>query len=145
MGISLPAVALSLTLAAPAEIVFTTDSGLFSVKADGSGRAPLVTAPKGRFLDDAVWSPDGSRLVYSQSDDDTSRLMLKDAAGTHPVTTPPADASDGAPAWSPDGSTVAFTRLTLTEERLTTQSSRGTSPPAASASSSRRTGGRWTP
>ena len=121
MGISLPTLALSLTLAAPAEIVFNADGGLYSLKADGSGKTLLVAAPKGQSVGDAAWSPDGARLVYSQGDEDTSRLLLKDAAGTHPVTTPPADASDFAPTWSPDGHTLAFTRFTLTEERLTTQ------------------------
>ena len=42
MGITLSAIALSLTLAVPAEIAFTSDAGIYSLKADGSGRAPLV-------------------------------------------------------------------------------------------------------
>ena len=42
MGITLSAIAVSLAFATPAEIAFTSDRGIFSLKADGSGRAPLV-------------------------------------------------------------------------------------------------------
>ena len=122
MGITLPAIALSLAFAAPVEIAFTSNGGLFSLKADGSGRAPLVLKPKGEFLSDAAWSPDGTRLVYDQGDEDTSRLMLKDAAGTRELTTRRAGVSDAGAVWSPDGSTLLFTRFTLTETAITTQS-----------------------
>ena len=50
MGITLSAIAVSLALATPAEIAFTSDRGIFSLKADGSGRAPLVQAPKGEVV-----------------------------------------------------------------------------------------------
>ncbi|MBE2320633.1 hypothetical protein DVA67_032030 [Solirubrobacter sp. CPCC 204708] len=46
MGITWPAVALSPTLAAPAELTFRSDGVLFGLKVDGSGRAPLVAKPK---------------------------------------------------------------------------------------------------
>ena len=121
MGITLPAIAVSLALAAPAELAFTSEGGIFSLKADGSGRAPLVPAPKGEVVSGAAWSPDGTRLVYDQGDEDTSRLMLKDAAGTRELTSRRAGVSDASPVWSPDGSTLLFTRFTLTETAITTQ------------------------
>lgn len=121
MGISLPVFAASLSLAVPAEIAFTSDAGLFSVKADGSGQTLLAPAPKGKYLDEAAWSPDGTRLVYSQGDDDTAQLMLKDATGTRTLTPERAGTSEGWPAWSPDGSTIAFLRFTLGEESILTQ------------------------
>ncbi len=121
MGITLPAIAVSLALAAPAELAFTSEGGIFSLKADGSGRAPLVPAPKGEVVGGAAWSPDGTRLVYDQGDEDTSRLMLKDATGTRELTTRRAGVSDASPVWSPDGSTLLFTRFTLTETAITTQ------------------------
>ena len=121
MGITWPAIAVSLALAAPAELAFTSEGGIFSLKADGSGRAPLVPAPKGEVVGGAAWSPDGTRLVYDQGDEDTSRLMLKDATGTRELTTRRAGVSDASPVWSPDGSTLLFTRFTLTETAITTQ------------------------
>lgn len=120
MGISLSAFALSLTLAAPAELAFTSDTGIFSLKADGSGRVPIVLAPKGEFLTDAAWSPDGARLLYTQGGEDDSRLMITDTAGTHEITPKQANTSDVGPAWSPDGRTVAFMRFSTSKDSLTT-------------------------
>ncbi|MDA0171955.1 hypothetical protein OJ998_22835 [Solirubrobacter taibaiensis] len=117
----LETIALSLAFAMPAEIAFTSDTGIFSLKADGSGRAPLVLAPRGEVVSGAAWSPDGTRLVYDQGDEDTSRLMLKDATGTRELTTRRAGVSDLGAVWSPDGSTLLFTRFTLTETTITTQ------------------------
>jgi len=121
MGTFLPVITASLALAGPAEIAYTSDTGLFSVKADGTAPTPLAQAPKGEFLDEPVWSPDGARLVYTQGDEDSGRLMLKDATGVRPVTAPPKDASDGAPAWSPDGTRLVFSRFISTDESITTQ------------------------
>lgn len=120
MGTLLPVITASLALAAPAELTFTDVTGLSSLKADGSGQALLVPAPKGEFLDDPAWSPDGTRLVYSQGGEDDARLMLKDAAGIRELTPKRARTSDGWPAWSPDGSTVVFLRFTFGEETITT-------------------------
>ena len=121
MGITLSAIAVSLAFATPAEIAFTSDRGIFSLKADGSGRAPLVLAPKGEVVSGAAWSPDGTRLVYDQGDEDTSRLMLKDAGGTRELTTRRAGVADYGAVWSPDATRLLFARFAVTDEALTTQ------------------------
>lgn len=121
MGTSWSALAVTLSLAVPAEIAFTSGRNLSSVKADGSAPAPLVQAPRGESVDDAAWSPDGTRLVFGQGTEDGSRLMLEDAGGTRELAPLRAGVSDAWPAWSPDGTAIVFARISITEESLSTQ------------------------
>ena len=62
------------------------------------------------------WSPDGTRLVFSEADQRGSlQLHLIDADGTNDVqlTQFPAAQNAYQPAWSPDGTRVAFTFFTI--------------------------------
>ncbi len=59
-----------------------------------------------------TWSPDGSRLAFSEADQHgTLQLHLIDANGTHrmQLTHFPAGENATQPTWSPDGTRIAFT------------------------------------
>lgn len=108
-----------------AELAFVSDDRIYSLRADGSGRAPLV-APTARreSLSQPTWSPDGQTLAYVRSvqagreigDDDRSQIMLRTASGTTALTPLRKAVSDSAPAWSPDGTKLAFGRYVETKE-----------------------------
>jgi Tol biopolymer transport system component len=67
--------------------------------------------------DTPAWSPDGTKIVFSHTDDMTvdedninEQIWVMDADGghQHPLTTGPAP-KDQVPDWSPDGSRIAYT------------------------------------
>lgn len=66
--------------------------------------------------DNISWSPDGSRLAFSEADQFGSfQLHLIDAVGTHrtQLTHFPAAQNATEPTWSPDGTRIAFTFYTV--------------------------------
>lgn len=91
---------------------YSTISGITLIKS-GKPAEPLAsgTSPS--------WSPDGSKLVFSntQCDTDWETYYRCDSGGlvimnpeTREVTSPPNGALGLEPAWSPDGRMIAFTR-----------------------------------
>lgn len=79
--------------------------GIYAIKADGSD-VTLLTKKPGRRIDPS-WSPDGTKLAYSDFDDDLDIYVLDLETGKErQVTDSPAD--DTSPAWSPDGTKLAF-------------------------------------
>jgi Tol biopolymer transport system component len=79
--------------------------GIYAMKADGSDVELLTKEPGPRIS--PSWSPDGTKLAYSDSDDDLDIYVLDLATGEeHRVTDNPTD--DFSPAWSPDGSRLVF-------------------------------------
>jgi Tol biopolymer transport system component len=82
-----------------------------------TGHTRLLTTCKGCGIFDYIsWSPDGSRLAFSQADQRGSlQLYLIDADGTHmtQLTHFPAAQNATQPTWSPDGTRIAFTVFTI--------------------------------
>lgn len=93
------------------------NGGIFTVRADGTGNRKIL-----RFSNDPVWSPDGTRLLYSRGEGfhglwwarpdgtDAHRIIRKDLFGTRggPCNTR-YGAAEGA--WSPSGRRVVFEGL----------------------------------
>jgi len=81
--------------------------GVMTVRPDGSAPETVYTPPAGDRVLDAVWSPDGTRIVLSQDpagDDTSARLYVVDADGSnaHPITDPQATSDNHvSPSWQP--------------------------------------------
>lgn len=98
------------------EIVYDEDTegygvyDIYAAAADGSDPVPVVTG--GGSKGQPVVSPDGTKVAYSQQDDDGTHIYVAriDGTGT-PVQLTSGAFDDEDPSWSPDGTTIAFDRL----------------------------------
>ncbi|OGO55919.1 MAG: hypothetical protein A2V85_07845 [Chloroflexi bacterium RBG_16_72_14] len=87
-----------------------TPMSVFVANTDGSGARnvtgdmAVVAGP----LDSVAWSPDGTRLVFSSSDDGRLSLYVVGADGTGLAALTGADGSRRFPRWSPDGQWLAY-------------------------------------
>jgi TolB protein len=79
---------------------------VFIIPAAGGTASNVTRSPSGQAYDPA-WSPDGSRIAYSQ--DRQIYTVRPDGTDKARISQDPA-AQDIAPVWSPDGSKLAFTR-----------------------------------
>src|SRR5215212_3064634 len=116
MRTSLILVAAATALAAapsqPQKIVFARvfpnagQIGLFVAAADGTGERPLLSAPGMDY--DAVWSPDGSSIVFTSDREGSADLFRvnPDGSGLERLTDNPA--YDDQAAFSPDGRQLVF-------------------------------------
>jgi Tol biopolymer transport system component len=96
-------------------VVFVSDragsssSDIYSTAPDGTDVQQL-TMWSG-YLQDPVWSPDGSRIAYSSNLLGRPRVFVMNQDGTGQQLVSPAAPStvdDTQPAWSPDGTKIAF-------------------------------------
>jgi Tol biopolymer transport system component len=55
-----------------------------------------------------VWSPDGTRLSFTLTEQQTGRIAVVSASVAAPVAITPPSLSAARPSWSPDGGTIAF-------------------------------------
>jgi Tol biopolymer transport system component len=108
-------IALIAAALAPAELAFTSAGGVYSMRADGSERRPLVAT---RSAVEATWSPDGTQLAYT----DGRRIMVFAGGASRTVTANARGVQVYLLAWSPDGGRLAFTRVVEeSEERYRTE------------------------
>jgi len=81
-------------------------SELYRLPLDGGSAEPLTRAPGNDAQ--AVWSPDGARIVFMSQREGLRRLYLMDSDGDHvrALTSPDSNAMN--PTWSPDGRRIAY-------------------------------------
>ena len=72
--------------------------------ADGSDQRRLTSTPDSIVEDSPVWTPDGSRIVYSSA----SSIWIINADGSDPRQLTSGDTRDNQPAVSPDGTAIAY-------------------------------------
>jgi dipeptidyl aminopeptidase/acylaminoacyl peptidase len=61
-------------------------------------------------VQDLAWSPDGSRIAFTDTRTDHAFIVIYTPAQNRYIYAAPDFSSDGAPVWSPDGKRVAFIR-----------------------------------
>jgi TIR domain-containing protein/WD40 repeat protein len=94
------------TVAADAGPTLAYSSGSKVFLSPENGRPK--TLPGNGLRKEPDWSPDGTRLAYSEGGD----IWTSDLEGGDTVQVTNGDDVDGSPAWSPDGSQIAFNRKT---------------------------------
>jgi TolB protein len=102
-------------------IAFERERHIFRMDADGSNVIQLTGGEathrigQKHGLDSGSWSPDGSKLIFFQSDPGASKwipyTMDADGNDKQPLVEEPDNYSF--PAWSPDGQHIAFLRVDL--------------------------------
>jgi Tol biopolymer transport system component len=104
--------------AAPARIVFTVDSELWTMNADGSAAAQLTHLASRQEAYEPAWSPDGARIAFTSGG---GRIWTVASDGSDARRITPKvqkGASEQSPAWSPDGSRIAFARTRFGKSAL---------------------------
>jgi TolB protein len=104
--------AIAAAAASPQKIVFARvfpnagQVGLFVANADGTAERPLVAA--GEIDYDAVWSPDGSSIVFTSDRAGSADLYRVNPDGTGLKRLTDSPAYDDQAAFSPDGTELVF-------------------------------------
>jgi Tol biopolymer transport system component len=95
-------------------------SDLWIMEADGSD-AHLIPGTETDYVLEASWSPDGSRIAYSDVDHHSINTIRPDGTDRRVVIEGVGGTSPRAPDWSPDGSRFAFmSRDTFARDTLYT-------------------------
>lgn len=90
-------------------VVFERERALWLAPADGSSAAKRMLSARGD-VEDAVWSPDGSRLAFVADRGDHAFIGVWSGDDKPILWLAPSTNRDSSPRWSPDGSRIAFTR-----------------------------------
>ena len=89
-----------------------TDQSIYTIGADGSNERLVVGPTTG--IQGPQWSPDGSRIAYSQFDVASNRVFTHivgaDGSGDAVLENPPGVIYQLFPVWSPDGRSVVVAR-----------------------------------
>src|SRR5581483_7221694 len=79
---------------------------IWTINPDGSDAKRLTPADSDSF----AWSPDGSKLAFSDDEAGTENIYVVDADGGNRVRLTTGAPFDQGPTWSPDGTRIAYTR-----------------------------------
>ena len=106
-----------------ARLVFSSAGVLWTIRRDGTGRAPLTTPPigdpscdfsQGDFDGSPEWSPRGNTIAFvrycgtpEHTDEDAIYAIQADGSDLRPLTSGP---GDDFPSWASDGRSLAFIR-----------------------------------
>lgn len=97
------------------QIVYTyevggpTDSEIYTMNADGSGKSPLLNTPAPATLEwSPAWSPNGQIVAYQTNPGAQFNICFADVNGSSLGCMDPAGVSNAHPFWSPDGSKLYF-------------------------------------
>ena len=97
----------------PGLLAFETPSGIYLIRADGTGLRRLPGTRPGD--QNPAWSPDGRKLVFWTDKNSLGEIYVANADGSGrrrlSRTDPDVEPSDQYPAWSPDGRLIAFESL----------------------------------
>ncbi len=104
----------------------TNWSQVYIVDVPGGGRRQLTSSPGGSNV--PSWSPDGSMLLYWNTDTNERGLSLirADGSGNRPL--PATERAAGSrPSWSPDGKSIVFTKWEIRYNPATRENEETTS------------------
>ena len=90
-------------------VAFGSGNQISVVPVDGSAPAKKLIAAKGT-IEDAQWSPDGSRLAFVSDRGDHAFIGVFTGETTPIAWIAPSTSRDGSPRWSPDGKQIVFVR-----------------------------------
>lgn len=88
-------------------VAFSYSNQVRIFDADGTPLRTLTVAPAGADARDPSWSPDGTRLAFTEGPYPDSRVVVAAADGSSVRLFGPGSA----PVWSPDGTLLAYTEL----------------------------------
>lgn len=82
------------------------DLNLYSSNVDGNNLRRMGNTPN--VARDFVWSPNGRKIVFISTDNQTSQIYVVNADGSNQTVLVNYPAYNACPSWSPDGQKIAF-------------------------------------
>jgi len=104
-----------------------TNSNLFKINADGTGKIQLTTSGDGN--NDPAWSPNGDKIVFSGDDNNgDNQLFVINEDGSNRQQLTFGDLNTREPHWSPDGSKIVFDAFPVDNYEIYVVNANGTNP-----------------
>jgi Tol biopolymer transport system component/alpha-tubulin suppressor-like RCC1 family protein len=108
-------------------LVFSADYQLYSMRGDGTDVVLLTNNP-GYTNYEPVYSPDGSRIAWSSTQDGDQEIYVMNADGSGQLQLTTNAVSDDYPSWSPDGQRLVFVSTRTGPSALWIMNADGASP-----------------